>query len=129
MGVNTEEKIQILKMIEDGKITSTEGLELLDAIDSKDGQTTIPISSGSAKWLRVRVKTDDDKTKVNVNIPLSLVNIGLKIATAYAPELKEKELKNIDFEEIIEAIKNGAEGKIVDIKDEESNTTVEVFVE
>lgn len=131
MSIN-EEKMQILKMIEEGKINSTEGLELLDAIESKDSQEVIThnnSSNYSAKWLRVRVKAEDDKTKVNVNIPISLVDIGFKIATAYSPELKADELKGIDFEEIINAIKNGAEGKIVDIYDEESNTTVEVFVE
>ncbi len=131
MSIN-EEKMQILKMIEEGKINSTEGLELLDAIENKGSQEIITqnnTSNYSAKWLRVRVKAEDDKTKVNVNIPISLVDIGFKIATAYSPELQADELKGIDFEEIIKAIKNGAEGKIVDIYDEESNTTVEVFVE
>ncbi|MTI59325.1 MAG: hypothetical protein FH762_04915 [Firmicutes bacterium] len=128
MSVN-EEKMQILKMIEEGKINSKEGLELLEAVDSKDEQQIITSGSSKAKWLRVRVKTEEDKTKVNVNIPISLVDIGFKIAKAYSPELNADELKDIDFEEIIKAIKNGAEGKIVDIKDEESNTTVEVFVE
>ncbi|AZO94632.1 hypothetical protein [Halocella sp. SP3-1] len=128
MSVN-EEKMQILKMIEEGKINSKEGLELLEAVDSKDEQQIITSGGSKAKWLRVRVKTEEDKTKVNVNIPISLVDIGFKIAKAYSPELNADELKDIDFEEIIKAIKNGAEGKIVDIKDEESNTTVEVFVE
>ncbi|QTL97563.1 hypothetical protein GM661_05995 [Iocasia frigidifontis] len=128
MSVN-EEKMQILKMIEEGKINSKEGLELLEAVDSKDEQQIITSGGSKAKWLRVRVKTEEDKTKVNVNIPISVVDIGFKIAKAYSPELNADELKDIDFEEIIKAIKNGAEGKIVDIKDEESNTTVEVFVE
>ncbi|MFP4016548.1 MAG: SHOCT-like domain-containing protein [Halanaerobiales bacterium] len=130
MSVN-EEKMQILKMIEEGKINSSEGLELLEAIENKAADNSI-ISSNkitAAKWLRVRVKAEDDKTKVNVNIPISLVDVGLKIAKAYSPELNSEELKDIDFDEIIKAIKDGAEGKIVDIYDEESNTTVEVFVE
>ncbi|MFP4661476.1 MAG: SHOCT-like domain-containing protein [Halanaerobiales bacterium] len=130
MSVN-EEKMQILKMIEEGKINSTEGLELLEAIENKNDSSIISHSNKitTAKWLRVRVKAEDDKTKVNVNIPISLVDVGLKIAKAYSPELNSEELKDIDFDEIIKAIKDGAEGKIVDIYDEESNTTVEVFVE
>ena len=38
-------------------------------------------------------------------------------------------LEQINFEEIIEAVKNGAEGKIVDVEDEETQTKVEVYVE
>ncbi|MFW6035847.1 MAG: SHOCT-like domain-containing protein [Halothermotrichaceae bacterium] len=124
-----EEKMQILKMIEEGKIDSSEGLELLEAIENKGEQELKPSHITSAKWLRVRVKTEDDKTKVNVNIPVSLVDVGFKIAKAYSPELNAEELKNIDLDEIIKAIKNGAEGKLVDIYDEENNTKVEVFVE
>lgn len=59
----------------------------------------------------------------------SLVNFGLKIGAAYAPELKQSGLDKIDFIEIAEAVKNGAEGKIVDVVDEESQTKVEVYVE
>ena len=71
----------------------------------------------------------EDKTKVKVNIPLSLVNVGLKLGCAYAPQLKESGLDKIDFDEIIEAVKNGAEGRVVDVEDEDSQTKVEVYVE
>lgn len=121
-----EEKLLILKMIEDGKISSTEALDLLEAVDSKS--IDLSKSNGSVKWLKVRV-TEGDKTKVNVNIPASLVDIGLKIAQKMSPEMKEANLDAINFEEIAEAVKNGAEGKIVDVYDEEENQKVEVFVE
>lgn len=121
-----EEKLLILKMIEDGKISSTEALDLLEAVDSKSVDLTK--SNGNVKWLKVRV-TEGDKTKVNVNIPASLVDVGLKIAQKMSPEMKDAHLDAINFDEIAEAVKNGAEGKIVDIYDEEENQKVEVFVE
>ncbi|MCT4660980.1 MAG: hypothetical protein N4A40_03895 [Tissierellales bacterium] len=121
-----EEKLLILKMIEDGKISSTEALDLLEAVDSKSVDLTK--SNGNVKWLKVRV-TEGDKTKVNVNIPASLVDVGLKIAQKMSPEMKEAHLDAINFDEIADAVKNGAEGKIVDIYDEEENQKVEVFVE
>lgn len=122
----SEEKMQILKMVEEGKISVAEGMELLNAIED-DRQEIAP--GKAVKWLKVRVKTMEDKTKVKVNIPLSLVNIGLKLASAYAPQLKESGLDKVNFDEIIEAVKNGAEGKIVDVEDDESQTRVEVYVE
>lgn len=118
-----QEKMQILKMIEEGKISSKEGLDLLGAIeDTKD----MPISK-SSKWLKIKVFDPDDNTKVNVNIPLALVDVGLKMATKLSPELKTSDL-NIDLNEIAELIKNGAEGKIVDVESGDG-VRVEIIVE
>ncbi|MTI46208.1 SHOCT-like domain-containing protein [Sporosalibacterium faouarense] len=119
-----EEKMEILKMIESGKVSSKDGLELLNALEDK--AEAIPVSS--AKWLKVRVFDPDDKTKVNVNIPIALVDIGLKFATKFSPELKDSSLDGVDFREIAEAIKNGAHGKIVDIESE-NGEKVEIIVE
>lgn len=120
-----EEKLQILKMIKEGKITHEEGLELLNAIEEKDKV----LSTSNAKWIKIRVYDPDDKTKVNVNIPISLVDVGLKFATKFSPELKNSDLENINFEEIIQIIKSGAQGKIVDVTNEKSGEKVEIFVE
>jgi len=119
-----EEKMQVLKMIEEGKVSSEEGIELLNALEEKG----IEIGTRSSKWLKVRVYDPDDKTKVNVNIPIALVDIGLKFATKFSPELKDSSIQDVDFKEIAEAIKNGAEGKIVDIESEDGEK-VEVIVE
>ena len=121
----SEERIQILEMVEEGKINATEAMELLDAF----GRNQEGIIPKKAKWLRIQVKTMEDKPKVNVNIPLSLVDVGLKLAKTYDPQLKESGIDQINIEEIMEAVKNGAEGKIVDVEDEENQTKVKVYVE
>lgn len=126
--MSKEEKLQILKMIEEGKITSSEGLELMDALDK--GERGENIAEGkNAKWLRINVKADNNKTKAKVNIPLSLVDVGLKIGSKFTPELKEAGLDKIDINEIVQAVKDGAQGKIVEVDDEENGTKVEVYVE
>lgn len=119
-----EEKMQILKMIEDGKVSSKDGLELLNALEDKE---RLPISK-SSKWLKIKVFEPDDNTKVNVNIPLALVDVGLKMATKMSPDLKNSDLKDIDFNEIAELIKNGAEGKIVEVESD-NGERVEIIVE
>ena len=121
----SEEKMQILKMVEDGKITVDEATELLATLD-KDEEI---IPRKDVKWLKVRVYTLDDQPKVNVNIPISLVDVGLKLAKKYDPKLKESGLDKIDLDEILDAVKNGAEGKLVDVIDEEEQTKVKVYVE
>lgn len=122
----SEERLKILEMVEDGKITAEEGMELLTALE-RNQEEIIPKTD--AKWLKVRVKTMEDQPKVTVNIPISLAKVGLKLAKNYDPKLKESGLDKINIEEILEAVKNGAEGNIVDVVDEENQTKVKVFVE
>ncbi|NLI90964.1 MAG: hypothetical protein GX434_01800 [Peptococcaceae bacterium] len=126
--MSKEEKLQILKMIEEGKISSSEGLELMDALDKGEKEERIP-GGQQAKWLRIDVKADNNKTKAKVNIPLSLVDVGLKIGSKFTPELKEAGLDKLDLNEILQMVKDGAQGKIVEVDDEEHGTKVEVYVD
>lgn len=122
-----DERMRILRMIQEGKITAEEGARLLAALREgrKEVRPTPPPPPGLMKkgWLRVRV-TDihTGKTKVNVNLPLGLVDAGMNIATQFAPE--------VNFSQIAEAVRSGTlEGKIVDVMDEEDGEHIEVFVD
>ena len=78
-----------------------------------------------AKYLRVKVyDTRTGKSQVNVNMPLRLLNFAVR----FIPKNLEA-TKGIDVAGLIEAIKDGAVCKIVDIIDEEKNQHVEVCVE
>jgi hypothetical protein len=125
-----EERMQILKMVENKQITAEDGAKLLAALDAKTqaGDTAVPSPSPSTqgRWFRVRV-TDlkTGKRKVNVNIPLGLVDVGLKMGAKFAPA----GLEGMDMKQILAAIKAGGEGKVVDVEDEEDGEHVEIFVE
>ena len=64
------------------------------------------------------------KVKVNVNLPLALVNVGLKMGARFAPGLE-----GMDSDELMEAIRAGTQGKIVDVEDAEDGEKVEVYIE
>nr|NIO40061.1 hypothetical protein [Burkholderiales bacterium] len=64
------------------------------------------------------------KSKVNVNIPMGLVNVGMRMGARFIPEDAD-----IDLEEIFEQIRSGAQGKIVEVIDDESGEYVEIFIE
>jgi len=125
-----EERMKILKMIEEGKINAEEGAKLLAAL-AESRRTPVPpppgsaLAGGEARWFRVRV-TDlaTGKPKVNVNIPMGLVNVGIKMGARFAPGLEAEQM-----EAIAEALRSGAVGKIVDVTDEEDGEHVEIFVE
>ena len=121
----SEERMKILKMIEEGKLSPEEGTRLLVALAKDHQQTPLPISQkpgNRARWLRVRV-TDagTGKAKATVNLPIGLVDAGLNIASQYAPD--------VAFDELLEAINAGATGKIIDVFDEEDGEHIEILIE
>ena len=120
-----EERMKILKMIDEGKITAEEGARLLATLSESRKTVRKPplsVSASGARWLKVRV-TDmvTGKAKATVNLPLGLVDAGLNIASKYAPD--------VAFDELVDAINAGAEGKIIDVYDEEDGEHVEIFIE
>ena len=127
----TEERLQVLRMLEEGKITVDEAATLLAALESgvkKERAVRQPGMLGVAQWLRVRVTDQKSgKQKVTVNVPVSLVDVALKVGAKFAPELEEMD-SNVVME-AIEAIRSGAQGKIVEVEDDDSGDRVEVFVE
>jgi hypothetical protein len=119
-----EERLRILQMIQEGKVTADEGAKLLAALGSSRS-TPPPSPARDPRLLRVRITdASSGKTKVNVNIPMSLVNVGIKLGARFTPANVE-----VDYDEIMEAIRSGASGKLVDVEDLESNEHVEVWVE
>lgn len=122
-----EERMQILKMIEDKVVTAAEGLELMNALDDKEVKLNLP--QKKPKWLKVRIQEGENKNKVKINLPISLVNAGLKIAETHMNESDKFNVQGIDFEEIAKEVQNGAQGRIVDIVDEQDNTHIVISVE
>jgi hypothetical protein len=123
----TEERMKILNMIREGKISAEEGAKLLSALGDSEKPTRAPSTraSGEPRWFRVRV-TDlvNGKTKVSVNIPFGLMEWGMQIGAQFAPEVAD-----LDFEQLKEMLESGVGGKVVDVIDEEDGEHVEIFIE
>ena len=126
---NSEERMKILKLIEEGKISAEEGAKLLSALS--DASRGIPMpprppgAGGPARWLRIRVTdTRTGRSKASVQIPLALVDAGMKIGAHFAPEVQ-----GVDMSNVMEALRMGVMGKIIDVTDEDDGEHVEIFVE
>lgn len=125
-----EERMQVLKMIQEKKITAEQGAKLLAALkrprvpkapsipDVVEGPLPRP-----GRWLHVRV-TDlcTGRSKVSVNIPIHLVDVGLKLGARFG-------LADFNMDEVVKAIKSGTAGKIVEVEDEAKGERVEIYVE
>jgi hypothetical protein len=114
-------------MVSEGKIDAEQAADLLNALRSQgapDGPAAPP-RTGKARWLHVRVTNlETGRAKVNVNLPFGLVRAGLKIGGKFAPEIED-----VDWEELLAAIDEGAQGKLVDVEDIEDGEKVEIFVD
>jgi hypothetical protein len=115
-------------MIEDGKVSAEDGAKLLSALtDSRHGQTAQGSSraAGAGRWLRIRV-TDiaTGRSKASVQIPLGLIDAGMKIGAHFAPEVE-----GVDMSNVMDAVRSGMTGKIIDVIDDEDGEHVEIYVE
>ena len=116
-------------MLEKGKISADEAARLLDALNAVEQQAPVEQKSNGkpAKWIRIRV-TEDGKEKVKVNLPVKLVQILSKMHGIMPTDAKMTlDQHNIDLSAIMDAIKDGAEGEIVNVED--GNETVKIYVE
>jgi hypothetical protein len=124
---NSNERTEILRLVETGKLSASEGIQLLNTLDRAPRIAPPPQSPVSTKgrWLRIRVTNlSTQAPKVNVNLPLGLVSAGLRIGQRYAPELN-----GVDWDDLLDEIQRGANGKLVEVEDQEDNERVEIFVD
>ncbi len=121
----TEERMKILKMIEEGKLSPEEGAQLLSALSRKSAPGIPSAGMAGAKWLRVRVTdVNSGRAKATVQIPLTLMEAGMKIGAHFAPEID-----GVHMDQLMEALRSGITGKIIDVTDDEDGEHVEIFVE
>ena len=118
-----EERLLILRMIDEGKISADEGARLLAAI----GNTEPPLAAGATTNIRavrtIRVRVTDpvtEREKVNVNFPIMLAEFALR----FVPE-------NVDvrIEKIRQAIQSGQMGRAFLYEDRAEGMRVEISLE
>lgn len=129
-----DERMKILKMIQEGKISAEEGAQLIQALETtgpgappsaRPEPPVPPAPRGGGRWFRVRVTdTDSGKTRVNVRLPLGLINAGMKMGARFSPEVE-----GLDLSQLTQYLNSGEVGQIVDVYDEEDGEHVEVFIE
>ncbi len=121
-----EERLEILRLLEDHTITTDEAATLLDALDRA---ALPPAPNGAAaprgaeaRLIRIRVtESESGRAVVNLAFPLGLIKSGLDIAGQFVPEYLPK------VEAIRESVSAGFRGALVDVDDSEQR--VEIIVE
>jgi hypothetical protein len=126
-----QEKMKVLQMVEEKKITAAEAAKLLDALDEYTGPREEPrVNRGALKGQLLKVKVSDldtGRARVNLRLPVGIAHI----ITSLIPdqELKRMEDQGIKVNAIMEAINSNTVGKIFDVEDEVRRAHVEISIE
>ena len=118
----TDDRLRILRMVEQGQVTAEEGARLLGALDEDERTPSRP----PAQWIWVRVTdVQSGRQKVNVNIPVGLIGVGIRLGARFSGS----DGGSINAQELLASIKAGATGRLVDVEDPNSGERVEIIVE
>ncbi len=120
-----EERLRILKMVEEGKLAPEQAAQLLAALKESTEEGPSDGEGRKLRWLRIRVM-EHNGTKVNVSVPWGLVKVGLRLAERYGA------LDEGTTQEVLKALEeaSGSEvsGRIVEVEADDG-TRVEIYVE
>jgi hypothetical protein len=124
-----EERLRILKMVEDGKIKADEAAKLLEALDRSNSKPT----KETLKKRLLHIQVDKNGQRhVDVKFPLALLKLGMKFAPHHAKIKMAHAMGDnaeIDIEEILRMAQEGFEGKLVDVHDSDDDEHVVVRLE
>ena len=84
--VTSEERMKVLQMIEEGKISVEDGAKLLATLEEQSNPSRRARAARSTDPRMLRVRVDDattNKLKVNLSLPMTLVDAGLNIAANF----------------------------------------------
>ena len=117
------ERLRLLELLEQRKITSAEAAELLSALDqpARDGRRRergrwlsedLGPPPGRARWFRVRV-TDEStgRVRTNVSVPIGMIGFGLDFARRF------RNLPGVaaHVDDLMDAVRTGRRGVIFDV--------------
>lgn len=126
-----DEKLRVLKMVEEGTITAEEAAELMEAMQAQlPAQETKRINNNYDKKL-FRVLVDSTSgDKVKIQFPVGAIKKILK-ATGKLP-IPEKDLQGVDLSSMMDAVSEcldaEMEGDFVNVEAADG-TTVRIFVD
>lgn len=118
----SEERLKILKMLEEGKITVEEAARLIEAVESP---TSARRAGEKAEFLRILV-CENGQEKVKINVPLALARIAMRAIPNAARQ--QINAQGLDIDQLLSGVVDNLKpGKLVDVQD--GSDHVEIFLE
>ncbi|MSS70203.1 MAG: hypothetical protein EXS64_01810 [Candidatus Latescibacteria bacterium] len=118
----SEERLKILKMLEEGKITVEEASRLIEAVESPAPARR---AGEKAEFLRILV-CENGQEKVKVNVPLALARIAMKAIPNSARQ--QINAQGLDIDQLLNGVVDSLKpGKLVEVQD--GTDHVEIYLE
>src|SRR5699024_91297 len=120
-----EEIRRIMQMVEEGKLSSDEATELMNALNEPPEQTKETEETNRSymgRSLKIRIKEKDkDKERIRLNIHNKFVKWVIKTDHGIAQAIPDAKpyIEDIDLNVVMQAIDNHETGKIIDLTTEE----------
>ncbi len=132
-----DERMQILKMLEEGKITAEEAAQLLEAVqasaaDGEAGGTAEAVWESprkKAKWMRIEVQ-ERNGNQVHIKLPVAIIRAALRIGGGHLKigGFDSNELEAEVMAGLQEALREGETGLVVDVQERDGDH-VQIFLE
>src|SRR5438105_12051106 len=137
-GDRDQDRLRVLELLEQQKITAAEASELLAALGDRgdrgrDGRRRdrnrwlaeeLAPAADRARWFRVRVT--DQRTgqmRTNVSVPIGMVGFGLGFARRF------RHIPGVEHvDDLLDAVRAGRRGTIFDVANE-GGERVEIFID
>jgi len=135
MPEDESERLRILELLEQRKITAAEAAELLAAVADRSREPRrrerdrwvseeLAPPSDRARWFRVRV-TDErtGRVRTNVSVPIGMIGFGLGFARRF------RNVPGVGMvDEMFEAVRTGRRGTIFDVAND-GGERVEIVID
>lgn len=133
----SDDRLEILRMVENGTVSAEEAARLFEALDRTERATpgfgfpagmqqtapippTPPVPLQPSRVVRFRV-TEGDQPVLNLALPLGLLDSGVKIAKRFTGDLM------VDGGDLRQTVNEGFRGSLLDVNDGDQH--VEIIVE
>lgn len=118
-----DDKVRILEMVSSGKISSSDGIELLEAID-----TNYYKENTASKSLIIKVYDKNKKLKNKATIPMSIIDLGSNLIEIYIANTSNMKNK-ITKEQLLKAARTTDNGILFECWDDEHNKNLVISIE
>lgn len=126
---DSQERLNILKMIQRGQITAESGFKLLEQLDRSGVQPppepAAPEPKSAPRWFHLLVtEIGTGKVRIDLRLPVNVVTAGMKMGAKFSPQVD-----SLNPETMHDLLLSGETGKIIDVYDEDDGEHVEIFLE